>query len=64
MLTLAKMMGRHYLSEILAFKLKAQFITKMKREEEEEDKTIDQEKGGRWPMSCRYHMQQANNSQD
>jgi hypothetical protein len=41
------MMGRHYLSEILAFKLKAQFITKMKREEEEEDKTIDQEKGGR-----------------
>jgi len=39
-------MGRHYLSEILAFKLKAQFITKMKREEEE-DKTIDQEKGGR-----------------
>ena len=46
-MTFAKMMGRHCLSEILAFKLKAQFFTSMKREEEEEDKTIDQEKGGR-----------------
>jgi hypothetical protein len=39
----AKMMGRHFLSEILAFKLKMQFITSMKREEE--DKTKGKEAG-------------------
>ena len=40
------MMGRHFLSEILAFKLKMQFISSMKREEEEENKTKDKEAGG------------------
>lgn len=40
---MAKMMGRHFLSEILAFKLRMQFITSMKREEE--DKTKDKVTG-------------------
>jgi len=55
------MTGRHFLSEILAFKLKTQFITCMKREEE--DKTKHKEAGVSWPMSCRYHMQLGDNSQ-
>jgi hypothetical protein len=37
------MMGRHFLSEIRAFKLKMQHITSMKKEEE--DKTKDKEAG-------------------
>lgn len=58
---MAKMMGRHFLSEILAFKLRMQFITSMKREEE--DKTKAKEAGVSWPMSCRYLMLQVDNSQ-
>ena len=58
-------MGRHFLSEIQAFKLKMQFISNMKREEEEEEenKTKDKEAGGSWPISCRYLMQQVDNTQ-
>ena len=37
----AKMMGKHFLSEILAFKLKMQSTSSMKREEEHKSK--DQE---------------------
>ena len=40
------MMGRHFLSEILAFKLKMQFITNLKSGMEV-DKTKDQEAGSR-----------------
>jgi hypothetical protein len=57
------MMGRHFLSEILAFKLKMQSISSMKREEEEENKTKDKEAGVSWPISCRYLMQQVDNTQ-
>jgi hypothetical protein len=56
------MMERHFLSEIQAFKLKMLFISSMKREEEE-NKTKDKEAGGSWPISCRYLMQQVDNTQ-
>jgi hypothetical protein len=39
-----------------------QFISNMKREEEE-NKTKDKEAGGSWPISCLCLMQQVDNSQ-